>query len=189
MKLKKFNSILEAVEDYGKAPPEKYIDYVPETDPIPDAVMPISFVGAVKDTEKQREKANKLIADRRKAAIDATESDYDDRFNHMTEKEKKFNNGEKVELDENLFQESNSVMLTEAIGDYTVEVDFDNYKPWSGAVTHYQEIADAGKLDQLKDIVSELYPDSIDATTLNDLIWFEYDFLKEVLGMEQDAEE
>ena len=78
MKLKKFNSILEAVEDYGKAPPEKYIDYVPETDPIPDAVMPISFVGAVKDTEKQRAKANKLIDDRRKVAIDATESDYDD---------------------------------------------------------------------------------------------------------------
>ena len=189
MKLKKFNSILEAVEDYGKAPPEKYIDYVPETDPIPDAVMPISFVGAVKDTEKQREKANKLIADRRKVAIDATESDYDDRFNHMTEKEKKFNNGEKVELDENLFQESNSVVLTEAIGDYTVEVDFDNYKPWSGAVPNYQEIVDAGKLDQLKDIVSELYPDNIDATTLNDLIWYEYDFLKEVLGMEQDVEE
>ena len=57
------------------------------------------------------------------------------------------------------------------------------------ATGYYQEIVDAGKLDQLKDIVSELYPDSIDATTLNDLIWFEYDFLKEVLGMEQDVEE
>ena len=53
------------------------------------------------------------------------------------------------------------------------------------AVTNYDKIKKAGKLDALNGIVSELYPDNIDKSTLNDLLAFDYEFLKDQLGIEE----
>ena len=183
--LKVKRKITEAVEDFGKLHPEKYIDYPPEVDPMPDDVMPISFVRSAEDSEKNREEANKKIADRRKIALDAVEAEDKDRFKNMSAKEEKFNKGEKITLDESLF-------LTEADEEETDEKESDDivkdvkdFKPWAMAVTNYDKIKKAGKLDALNGIVSELYPDNIDKSTLNDLLAFDYDFLKDELGIEK----
>ena len=183
--LKVKRKITEAVEDFGKLPPEKYIDYQPEVDPMPDDVMPISFVRSAEDIEKNREEANKKIADRRKIALDAVEAEDKDRFKNMSAKEEKFNKGEKITLDESLF-------LTEADEEDTDEKESDDivkdvkdFKPWAMAVTNYDKIKKAGKLDALNGIVSELYPDNIDKSTLNDLLAFDYEFLKDQLGIEE----
>lgn len=184
--LKVKRKITEAVEDFGKLHPEKYIDYPPEVEPMPDDVMPISFVRSAEDIEKNREEANKKIADRRKIALDAVEAEDKDRFKNMSAKEEKFNKGEKITLDESLFlTEAEEEEDTDEKESDDIVKDVKDFKPWAMAVTNYDKIKKAGKLDALNGIVSELYPDNIDKSTLNDLLAFDYEFLKDQLGIEE----
>lgn len=58
---------------------------------------------------------------------------------------------------------------------------------WSGAKENAKELS-GEQLDNLETILEDAYPDGIDATTLNDLMWFEFDTIKEWLGIEDDDE-
>lgn len=65
----------------------------------------------------------------------------------------------------------------------------ENYKPWSGAVDFYEEIVDAGNLNQLEFILEDIYPEGMSEIELNDLLWFEEDAVREWLGMNEEEEE
>ena len=68
--------------------------------------------------------------------------------------------------------------------------DISDYTPWSGAVDFYEEIVDAGKLEELEFILEDIYPDGLTMTELNDLLWFEQDWVREMIGLElEDNEE
>lgn len=56
-----------------------------------------------------------------------------------------------------------------------------NFVPWSGAKDTMAELTDE-QVDNLNDIIEELYPDGIEETELNDLLWFECDAIAEWLG-------
>ena len=71
----------------------------------------------------------------------------------------------------------------------TMEMSLESFKAWSGAVDTKKKIIEAGKVDEFNELIEELYPDGIDATTLNDLLWFEVDWLYENLGMIEETEE
>ena len=62
-----------------------------------------------------------------------------------------------------------------------------NFEFWSGARDNANELS-GEQLDALEFFIEDLYPDGIDATTLNDLMWFEFDTIKEWLGIEDDEE-
>lgn len=64
----------------------------------------------------------------------------------------------------------------------------ENYTPWSGAVDFYSEIVNVGKLDELEFALDELYLDGISETELNDLLWFEEDWLRGLLDMDGEEE-
>ena len=71
-----------------------------------------------------------------------------------------------------------------------------NFKFWSGAETTAQRIWEeqgSEGFDQLEAILEDLYPDGIDETDLNDLLWFDADTVYEWLGIgdkeEEDEEE
>lgn len=59
----------------------------------------------------------------------------------------------------------------------------ENYRPWGGAIRVWQALHDANKMEQFKYLITELYPDTIDAPTLNGLLWFDSDFVFESVGM------
>ena len=61
-----------------------------------------------------------------------------------------------------------------------------NYEPWSGAVDFYNEIVNAGKLDELEFALDELYPDGMSETELNDLLWHDEDWLRGFLDMDTE---
>ena len=67
--------------------------------------------------------------------------------------------------------------------------DFSDYKPWSGAVDTYNTIRDAGKLDALESYLEELYPEGIDMTQINDILWFEGDQVLEALDITEEEED
>ena len=67
--------------------------------------------------------------------------------------------------------------------------DFSAYEPWSGAVDTFNKIKDAGKLDALEALIDETNPTGIYETELNDLLWFEADWVFQQLGMEDQIED
>lgn len=54
---------------------------------------------------------------------------------------------------------------------------------WSGAEKALEEIVDADKFDEFNAYIDELYYDGIGLTELNDLLRFDFDSVKESLGM------
>jgi len=57
------------------------------------------------------------------------------------------------------------------------------FKPWSGAVGTWETIVNANKLDALEFMLEDLYPDGITTTALNDLLWFEGDWVLDQLSL------
>ena len=67
-----------------------------------------------------------------------------------------------------------------------------DFKFWSGAETTAQRIWEeqgSEGFDQLEAILEDLYPDGVDETDLNDLLWFDADTVYEWLGIEDEEEE
>ena len=54
---------------------------------------------------------------------------------------------------------------------------------WSGAKYTAETLTD-GELDTIECIFDELYPDGASETTVNDIFWFERDWIAEMLGFE-----
>lgn len=59
--------------------------------------------------------------------------------------------------------------------------DFD---AWSGAKDTKETIINEGKSNDFDSLIEELYPDGLTDTQLNDILWFEEDWLFENLGIE-----
>jgi len=57
---------------------------------------------------------------------------------------------------------------------------------WSGALDTIDTIAENDKLQELICLLEELYPEPVDITTINDLLWFDDDFIYEQLGINID---
>lgn len=69
------------------------------------------------------------------------------------------------------------------------ELDLTRFEAWSGAVDTYNRIYNEDKLNDLEFLLSDLYPDGIEETQLNDLLWFESEWLFECLGIEDEDNE
>jgi hypothetical protein len=64
----------------------------------------------------------------------------------------------------------------------------DEYEPWSGAVSTWDKVVEADKVDQLDFLLSDLYPEGMTMTELNDILWFESDWVLGMLGISGDGE-
>lgn len=72
--------------------------------------------------------------------------------------------------------------------DVIIRKSFGDFEPWSGAVDTWERIQEAGKIDDLENILEIEYPDGIDETELNDLLWFEPETVFEWLDMPTDEQ-
>jgi len=63
-----------------------------------------------------------------------------------------------------------------------------HFQPWGRAVSTFETIENAEKLDDLELLIEELYPDGISETQLNDILWVEEDWLFEQLGLSEEEE-
>ena len=66
------------------------------------------------------------------------------------------------------------------------ETNLVNFNAWSGAVETKERIINEGKAKDFDSLIDELYPDGLSETHLNDLLWFEEDWLFEHLGIEDE---
>ena len=60
-----------------------------------------------------------------------------------------------------------------------------NFEFWSGAKNNAAELT-YDQMEQLESILEDIYPDGIDETVLNDILWFDFETVKEWLGIEEE---
>ena len=67
----------------------------------------------------------------------------------------------------------------------TSEMSLKNFKAWSGAKDTLNKLIELDKCDELEFILDDLYPDGLTDTQLNDILWFEDEWIYEMLGIEE----
>ena len=68
----------------------------------------------------------------------------------------------------------------------TSEISLKNFKAWSGAKDTLNKLIELDKCDELEFILDDLYPDGLTETELNDLLWFDDEWIYETLGIEEE---
>ena len=66
---------------------------------------------------------------------------------------------------------------------------FLHYQPWAGARDTYALIDCHNKLDELDELITECYPEGLTETELNDILWFDSDWVLDCLEIEVDNDE
>lgn len=77
-----------------------------------------------------------------------------------------------------------------------METSLERFEAWSGAVDTLDTLIEKGLCDRLERIIEcDIFPDGCTDTELNDFLWFEDDYIAELLGykdwesLENDGEE
>ena len=68
----------------------------------------------------------------------------------------------------------------------TREETLSNFKFWAGAADRVKYLTE-NELDTIEAELEELYPDGMDETYLNDMFWFDFDFICELIGTDEES--
>lgn len=68
-------------------------------------------------------------------------------------------------------------------------MNFSDYEPWSEAINTYALINYYNKLEELDNLITECYPEGLTETELNDILWFDSEWVLSSLGIEVDNDE
>lgn len=59
-----------------------------------------------------------------------------------------------------------------------------NFEAWGGAINTKNIIIEADKDDLFDQTIEDIYPDGLSETQLNDLLWFDAEWIYEILGID-----
>ena len=72
---------------------------------------------------------------------------------------------------------------------YVVEKSLRNFCFWSGAKDNAAELT-LEQLDQLEDELEQIYSEGeLTDTQINDIMWFDFEWVKEILGIQEEEDE
>ena len=57
---------------------------------------------------------------------------------------------------------------------------------WQGAISRFEKIKAENKLEKLEELLEEMYPNGIGEYELNELLWFDYEWIYYKLGIEDE---
>lgn len=63
------------------------------------------------------------------------------------------------------------------------ETSLQSFEFWSGAKYHAKHLT-VDDFNAIEGVLEDCYPEGLDETTVNDIVWFEEDWLAELLGYE-----
>lgn len=69
------------------------------------------------------------------------------------------------------------------------DLGINEFKAWSGGIETKEKIISEDKEEEFENLIEELYPEGLTDTELNDLLWFESEWIFEALGIEEEEEE
>lgn len=87
------------------------------------------------------------------------------------------------------FAESKKEKEKKLTEDAKIYISLTDYRPWSGAVDTFEKIRKEDKMDELDAFIEEMYPDGLTDTELNDLLWFEPEYVFDNLGIDYEDED
>jgi hypothetical protein len=58
-----------------------------------------------------------------------------------------------------------------------------DFQAWSGAIDTKNTIIDHDKMDEFEALIDEIYPEGINETHLNDILWFDNEWVFDTLGI------
>ena len=67
------------------------------------------------------------------------------------------------------------------------EQSLKNFEFWSGAKAN-AEMMTAEELDSVENELEAMYPEGMTDTEINDLFWFDFEYVCDLIGLEYDAE-
>ena len=67
----------------------------------------------------------------------------------------------------------------------TSEMSLRDFEAWSGAKDTLNKLIELDKCDELEFILDDLYPNGLTETELNDILWFDDEWIYETLGIEE----
>ena len=70
----------------------------------------------------------------------------------------------------------------------TTNESLNEFRWWGGAISRAQMLS-YDELNEFEAVMEELYPDGVDETTLNDIMWFDFEWVCESIGLEYNIEE
>ena len=68
------------------------------------------------------------------------------------------------------------------------EMNLRDFKFWSGAKSNAETLTDE-QLDMVESIIEDACPDGVEDTKINDFFWFDFDTIREWLGIEKEEDE
>ena len=68
------------------------------------------------------------------------------------------------------------------------EINLRDFEFWSGAKSNAETLT-SEQLDIVESILEDAYPDGMNETEINDFFWFEFDTIREWLGIKDEEEE
>jgi len=71
----------------------------------------------------------------------------------------------------------------------TCDLDLKSFTAWSGAIETLDTIINNNLCDAVENLLDELYPDGMTKTDLNDLLWFDSEWLFDSIGYSEEEEE
>ena len=63
-----------------------------------------------------------------------------------------------------------------------------DFNAWSGAISTKETIIENNKEQEFENLIDELYPEGLTETQLNDILWFESDWIFEMLEINEEEE-
>lgn len=66
------------------------------------------------------------------------------------------------------------------------ELDLEKFDAWSGAIYTLDRLRKEGLCEQLEFILEDLFSDGMSQTELNDLLWFDSDWIYESLEIDDE---
>ena len=70
---------------------------------------------------------------------------------------------------------------------YYVEEQLYNFQFWGGAKEN-ANLLTLQELEQIEFELSDIYPEGLEDTQINDIFWFDFDFIAQLLGYEDEEE-
>lgn len=69
------------------------------------------------------------------------------------------------------------------------EIGIRDFKAWSGAIDTQNRIIECDKCNEFDSLIEDLYPEGLTNTQLNDILWFEDEWIFESIGIAEDDED
>lgn len=68
------------------------------------------------------------------------------------------------------------------------ELELSKFEAWSGGVDTLNKIIELNLTEELESILEDLYPEGLTETELNDILWFEPEWIFEMLGVAEEED-